>query len=91
LSVLRVISKEAALLVLDAPRRSDLSTTPLLAHRLVYQAYCPVVIMPPAIAEQPDTPLVSAGKKIAKGVVRSAGTAGRPGLRPPLIRPDDDH
>ncbi len=49
LAVLQAISREAGLLVLDAPRRTDLKTSPMLAHRLVYQAACPVVIMPPGL------------------------------------------
>lgn len=71
LAVLNDVSATAALLVLDAPRRTDFKTTPMLAHRLVYQASCPVVIMPPRIAEQPDTPLVQAGRKVARGVTPS--------------------
>jgi hypothetical protein len=83
LSVLTALSGIAALLVIDAPRRTDLSTTPMLAHRLVYNATCPVVVMPPRISQQPDSPLVTAGKWLARGFVESAGTAGRPGIRPP--------
>jgi nucleotide-binding universal stress UspA family protein len=44
----RVLLREAAgadLLVLDAPRRSQLSGGVFFAHRLVYSAPCPVVIM----------------------------------------------
>ncbi|SDT04788.1 universal stress protein [Microlunatus soli] len=83
LSVLTALSRIAALLVIDAPRRTDLSTTPMLAHRLVYNAACPVVVMPPRISQQPDSPLVTAGKWLARGFVESAGTSGRPGIRPP--------
>lgn len=83
LSVLTALSRIAALLVIDAPRRTDLSTTPMLAHRLVYNAACPVVVMPPRISQQPDSPLVTAGKWLARGFAESAGTAGRPGIRPP--------
>lgn len=82
-SVLTALSSIAALLVIDAPRRTDLSTTPMLAHRLVYNAACPVVVMPPRVSQQPDSPLITAGKWLARGFVESAGTAGRPGVRPP--------
>ncbi|MDQ1513970.1 MAG: hypothetical protein QOC59_1812, partial [Microbacteriaceae bacterium] len=34
--------------VLDAPGRIEFPEAPLLAHRLIYAAECPVVIMPPA-------------------------------------------
>lgn len=87
-SVLTALSRIASLLVIDAPRRTDLNTSPMLAHRLVYNASCPVVVMPPRISQQPDSPLISAGKWLARGIVESAGTAGRPGIRPPATRPD---
>lgn len=83
LSVLTALSRIATVLVIDAPRRSDFSTTPLLAHRLVYNAACPVVVMPPRVTQLPDSPLISAGKWLARGIIESAGTAGRPGIRPP--------
>lgn len=76
LAVLNEVSATADLLVLDAPRRTDFKTTPMLAHRLVYQASCPVVIMPPRIAEQPETPLVQAGRKVARGVTPTSGSRG---------------
>ncbi len=64
LAVLTQVSADAQLLVVDAPRRTDFKTTPMLAHRLVYQASCPVVIMPPQVSELPETPLVRTGRKI---------------------------
>ena len=79
---LRSISKFADLLVIDAPRRSDLTTSPLFARRLVYTARCPVVVMPPEVAGQSDTPVVAVGKRIARSVLDAAATAGRPGVRP---------
>jgi nucleotide-binding universal stress UspA family protein len=82
-AVLTALSKVASLLVIDAPRRTDFGNSPGLAHRLVYQAACPVVIMPPRVAQTPDSPLVAAGKWLARGILESAGTAGRPGIRPP--------
>ncbi len=85
LSVLETWSRQASLLVLDAPRQTDLSSTPLLAHRLVYTAGCPVVIMPPTLSDQPDSTLVAATKRLATEAGRAAGNAGRPGLRPPRV------
>lgn len=58
-SPLAVLLKEAAdaeLLVIDAPPQADLTQTPLLAHRLVYHAPCPVLIMPPTLSD-PASPL----------------------------------
>jgi nucleotide-binding universal stress UspA family protein len=46
--VLLQASETADLLVLDAPRRIEFPEAPMLAHRLIYSAECPVVIMPPA-------------------------------------------
>ncbi len=83
LAVLRALSKIATVIVVDAPRRTDFSGGPLLAHRLVYTAACPVVIMPPRISQTPDSPLVAAGKWLARGIMESAGSAGRPGIRLP--------
>jgi nucleotide-binding universal stress UspA family protein len=39
-------SAEAELLVIDAPRRIALTGSPLLAHKLVYNATCPILVMP---------------------------------------------
>jgi len=46
--VLLQASETADLLVLDAPGRVEFPEAPLLAHRLIYAAECPIVIMPPA-------------------------------------------
>lgn len=43
-------SAHAELLVVDAPRGKITSASPLLAHKLVYRASCPVLIMPPSQA-----------------------------------------
>ena len=82
-AVLNALSQAAALLVIDAPRRTDFGNSPTLASRLVYQAACPVVVMPPRVAQSPDSPLVAAGKWLARGILESAAIAGRPGIRPP--------
>lgn len=46
-SVLLAESAQADLLVLDAPRRRASLRSPILAHRLIYAAACPILIMPP--------------------------------------------
>ena len=76
-------SRDADVVVIDAPQRTDLHTSPMFARRLVYRAFCPVVIMPPGLARQPDTGLVRAGRRLGHQLAASAATAGRPGMRPP--------
>lgn len=77
----------ADLLVIDAPRVPSMS--PLLAHRIVYAATCPVVVMPPTISGQTESAAVRYGRAVAHSALRGAGTAGRPGYRPPLLDDDD--
>ena len=72
---------EADLLVIDAPRTPSMS--PLLAHRIVYAASCPVVVMPPSISGAPESALSRGARAAGRAVLRSAGTSGRPGFRPP--------
>jgi hypothetical protein len=74
-------AKDADLLVIDAPRKP--SMTPLLAHRVVYAATCPVVVMPPSISGAPESALVRSAHAVGRAALRSAGTSGRPGFRPP--------
>ena len=81
--VLLAAAEEADLLVIDAPR--TFTGPPLLAQRLVYAASCPVVVMPPRVSHL-TSPLERAGRAVGLAAVRSAGLAGRPGYRPPLIR-----
>ena len=88
--VLIAASAEADLLVIDAPRRTAPSDSPILAHRLIYNAHCPVVVMPTPIIDQPDSAVVAAGKAIGRGLLRAAGTSGRPGVRAPILNPTDD-
>jgi len=86
----RVLLREAVgadLLVLDAPRRPQLSGGVYFAHRLVYSAPCPVVIM--AHPHKDDRSRQGLGRKVADELVRAAGTAGRPGIRPPRLSGDD--
>ena len=76
----------ADLLVIDAPRVPSMS--PLLAHRLVYAATCPVVVMPPSISGAPESALSRSARAFGRAALRSAGTSGRPGYRPPVV-PED--
>ena len=83
----KVLTQAAAgadLLVLDAPRQ--LLMGPMFAHRLIYAATCPVVVMPPEISGEPASMLTRVAGAVGRSVVTAAGTAGRPGYRPPLIR-----
>jgi Universal stress protein family len=82
--VLIKAAEGADLLVVDAPRQ--LLAGPMFAHRLVYAASCPVVVMPPDISGEPASKLTRMAGAIGRGMVMAAGTAGRPGYRPPLLR-----
>lgn len=73
-------ARGADLLVIDAPRRLDLSAVPGFAQRIVYAAPCPVVVMPPSISGAPRTPLERAAGAVGRSVTEAAGRAGRPGL-----------
>lgn len=72
---------DADLLVIDAPRSASMS--PLLAHRIVYAATCPVVVMPPSISGAPESGLSRSARAFGRAALRSAGTSGRAGYRPP--------
>ena len=80
---LLLASEYADLLVVDAPRRLDLSTLPGFAHRLLYAAQCPVVVMPPSVSGATRTPLARAAGAVGRSVVEAAGRSGRPGLSHP--------
>ena len=80
-AVLLKAAEDADLLVVDAPRQ--LLAGPMFAHRLVYAASCPVVVMPPHISGEP--PRSSAGSPAPPvGTSTAAGTAGRPGYQRPM-------
>ncbi len=79
-------SHEADVLVIDAPRAPSMS--PLLAQRIVYAAACPVVVMPPSISGLPESSLTRSARAVGRAALRSAGTSGRAGYRPP-VNPDD--
>ena len=81
LKVLLKAAAEADLLVVDAPRQ--LVAGPMFAHRLLYAATCPVVVMPPELSGEPPSTLRRVAGAVGRGVVAAAGTAGRPGYRPP--------
>ncbi len=74
-------ARDADLLVIDAPR--SLARSPLFAHRLVYAAHCPVVVMPPRISGEPESGFSRASRAAGWAVARAAGSAGRPGLTTP--------
>lgn len=84
--VLLDLSEEVDLLVIDAPRR--LAGEPLFAQRVVGAAECPVVVMPPRLSEQGPGAMERAGRAIGRAALQSAGTAGRPGYRPPPLPRD---
>jgi nucleotide-binding universal stress UspA family protein len=73
-------SEDADLLVVDAPRRLDLTSLPGFAQRLVYAARCPVVVMPPSVSGAPRTPVERAAGALGRGLTDAAGRAPRPGL-----------
>jgi hypothetical protein len=75
------VSHEADLLVIDAPRAPSMS--PLLAQRIIYAARCPVVVMPPSVSGEPESSMSRSAAAVARAAVRSVGTSGRPGYRPP--------
>lgn len=81
--VLLKAAREADLLVVDAPRQ--LLVGPMFAHRLVYATTCPVVVMPAESSGGPSK-LTRAAESLGRSVVTAAGTAGRPGYRPPLLQ-----
>lgn len=81
LTVLLAAAAEADLLVVDAPRQ--LVAGPMFAHRLLYAADCPVLTMPPRLSGEPPSALIRVAGALGRGVVAAAGTAGRPGYRPP--------
>ena len=81
-AVLLKAAEDADLLVVDAPRQ--LLAGPMFAHRLVYAASCPVVVMPPRISGEPPWVLSRVAGAVGRNVLAAAGTAGRPGYQRPL-------
>jgi|SRR5699024_1903605 len=79
-------ARGADLLVVDAPRA--LTTGPMFAHRLVYSASCPVVVMPPHISGAPPSWLQRLSVAAGRQTLQSLGSSGRPGLSPRQGRTD---
>jgi hypothetical protein len=75
-------AREADLLVIDATR------SPLLAQRIVSTATCPVVVMPPFLAGAHEWAWSRSARAVGRAALRSVGTSGRPGYRPPPV-PED--
>lgn len=76
-SALLRAARDADLLVVDAPR--TLIAGPMFAHRLIYAATCPVVVMPPHISGEPPTALQRASKAVGRSALRGLGTSAGPG------------
>ena len=74
-------AREADLLVVDASRTP--STSLVTAQRLLSAATCPVVVMPPSIAQAPASAVARSVRSLGRASLRAAGTSGRPGYRPP--------
>jgi hypothetical protein len=75
-------AREADVLVIDAPRAPSMS--PLLAQRIVYAAPCPVVVMPASSSGVTESSLTRSARAVGRAALRSAGTSGRAGYRPPV-------
>lgn len=75
------LSAPAELIVLGSPRDTTVSAH-RLAGRLIHEAGCPVVVMPP-IEQVPEGKVRATGRKLAQATADAAAKSGRPGLRPP--------
>lgn len=71
----------ADLLVIDAAQTA--SSASRLAHRVIATAECPVVVLPPALTQEPPSGIAKAGRAMGEAALRAVGTSGRPGYRPP--------
>ncbi|GAB3299643.1 universal stress protein [Epidermidibacterium keratini] len=78
---LRRLSQGANIIVLGSPRDTTVSAH-RVAGKLIHEAECPVLVMPP-VAHPPEGKVRATGKKIAKATADAAAKSGRPGLRPP--------
>lgn len=78
---LLAVADGADLLVIDAAQTPSASS--LLAHRIIAAAGCPVVVLPPALNEEPPSTIFKAGRAVGQAALRALGTSGRPGYRPP--------
>ncbi len=82
------IAHEADILVIDAPQSPSMS--PMLAQRIIYAAPCPVVVMPPSISGAEPSSVSRSARAVGRAALRSAGTSGRAGFRPPYNPEGDD-
>jgi nucleotide-binding universal stress UspA family protein len=80
-SSMLAVAAGADLLVIDGAQRP--SSSSLLAQRIIAAAQCPVVVMPPALTDEPPSGLSKAGHAMGQAALRAMGTSGRPGYRPP--------
>lgn len=86
LNALVTASRDALMLVLDAPRRSNVTATTVLANRLVHRVACPLVVMPHPLTRPGPGAVARTARTAGSRLARSAATAGRPGVRVPQIR-----
>lgn len=87
-SVLLDQAREADLLVVDSPRTTKLTTVSatFVAPHLIFEAACPVVVMPPSGAGPMERVREVTGR-MARAAAEAAASAGRPGLPPRLPGP----
>ncbi len=78
---LLAVALGADLLVIDAAQSP--SSSSLLAQRIIAAARCPVVVLPPALSQEPPSGISKAGRAVGQSALRAVGTSGRPGYRPP--------
>lgn len=78
---LLAVAGGADLLVIDAARTPSSSSR--LAHRIIAEAHCPVVVLPLALTGEPSWGIAKAARSVGEAALRAVGTSGRPGYRPP--------
>jgi nucleotide-binding universal stress UspA family protein len=78
---LLTVAEGADLLVIDAARTP--SSTSRLAHRVIAEATCPVVVLPLAMTGEPSWGITKAARSVGEAALRAVGSSGRPGYRPP--------
>ena len=78
---LLAVARHADLLVIDAARSPSSSSR--LAHQIISAASCPVVVLPPAMNDEPESRISRAGRAAGQSALRAMGTSGRAGYRPP--------
>ena len=78
---LLAVAGGADLLVIDAARTP--SSSSLLAHRIIAEANCPVVVLPLALTGESSWGIAKAARSVGEAALRAVGTSGRPGYRLP--------